>query len=173
MKVSLIWAMSRNGVIGRDNGLPWHLPREMKHFMTTTLGHPVIMGRRTFESMNGKPLPRRHNIVVTRNPQYRAPGAVVVPDLESALAAASADGSGSAADEAFIIGGAELYRSSLDVADRLYVTVVEAELEGDTFFPELDWQRWREVSCDANPADGTHAYPFTIYVYERAQRSVR
>ncbi|HEX7037377.1 MAG TPA: dihydrofolate reductase [Pseudomonadales bacterium] len=164
MKVSLIWAMARNGVIGRGGGLPWRLPREMKHFMTTTRDHPVIMGRRTFESMDGKPLPRRHNIVVSRNRDYRAEGVVVVGDLAAALAEAEATG----ADEAFVIGGAELYRSALERADRLYVTVIDAELEGDTVFPELDWSGWREVARVPHPADDENPYPFTIFRYERA-----
>ncbi len=168
MKVSLIWAMARNRVIGRDNDLPWHLARDMKHFMTTTRGHPVIMGRRTFESMNRRPLPGRANIVVTRDRAYQAPGAAVVNGLDAALAEAQTRCRDMAVDEAFITGGAELYRLGLEVADRLYVTEVEAEVAGDTFFPEVNWSRWRVVSSQAFPADDDNDYPFTIAVFERA-----
>jgi dihydrofolate reductase len=167
MEVSLIWAMTRNRVIGRDNGLPWRLPRDMKFFMTTTQGHPVIMGRRTYESMPG-PLPRRTNIVVTRNPDYRAEGTRVVGDLTAALAEARAQCDQDGVDEAFVIGGAELYRLAIDAATRLYVTRIDAELEGDTFFPDIDWSLWRRVRSEAFPADDRHAYPFVIEVFERA-----
>lgn len=168
MKVAMIWAMARNRVIGRDNDLPWHLPREMRHFMTTTRGHPVIMGRRTFESMHGKPLPKRTNIVVSRTPGYRAPGAVVVSDLDAALDVARQQCARDGVEEAFITGGAGLYAAGLDVADRLYVTEVHAELEGDTFFPDIDWQRWRQVRSETFPADADNVYAFTVSVYERA-----
>jgi dihydrofolate reductase len=167
MEVSLIWAMTRNRVIGRDNGLPWRLPGDMRFFMTTTRDHPVIMGRRTYESMN-RPLPRRTNIVVTRNRDYRVEGAEVVGDLPAALALAERQCQRDGVDEAFVIGGAELYRVAMDVADRLYVTRIDAELPGDTFFPEIDWSGWRLVRTDAHPADEKHAYPFVIEVYERA-----
>lgn len=169
MKVSLIWAMSRNSVIGRDNGLPWRLPREMKHFMNTTRGHPVIMGRRTFESMDGKPLPKRVNIVVTTTPGYEAPGGVVTDSLEAALAEAERQCAHMGVDEAFVIGGAGIYGPALEVADRLYVTVVQADIEGDTFFPAVDWSRWQCSSEEAFPADDANPYPFTIAIYERGQ----
>jgi dihydrofolate reductase len=168
MKVAMIWAMTRNRVIGRDNDLPWHLPREMKHFMSTTRGHPVIMGRRTFESMVRKPLPRRTNIVVTRTPEYQAPGAVIAADLDEALAVARRQSEADGVDEAFIIGGAGLYAAGLPVADRLYVTEIDVELAGDTVFPEVDWQRWRRLRSEAVPADEANAYAFTLSVYERA-----
>lgn len=168
MKLSLIWAMTRNRVIGRDNDLPWSLPADMKHFMTTTRGHPVIMGRRTFESMDRRPLPRRTNIVVTRTPGYDAPGAVVVDSLEAALAVARRQCAEDGVDEAFVTGGAGLYAEALPLADRLYVTVIDADLDGDTFFPELDWRRWREVDREVHPADERHAYSFSIATFERA-----
>ncbi|MFU8814207.1 MAG: dihydrofolate reductase [Pseudomonadales bacterium] len=159
--------MTRNRVIGRDNDLPWHLPKDMKFFMTTTQGHPVIMGRRTFESM-GRPLPRRSNIVVSRNPDYRVEGARVVADLPAALAEAERQCRRDGVDEAFVIGGAELYRQAIDHADRLYVTRIDAEIEGDTRFPEIDWSPWRCVRSEAFPADDKHAHPFVIEVFERA-----
>jgi len=167
VQVSLIWAMTRNRVIGRDNDLPWRLPRDMRFFMTTTRDHPVIMGRRTFESMD-RALPRRTNIVVTRNPDYRAAGAEVVGDLAAALALAERQCRQDGVDEAFVIGGAELYRVALGVADRLYVTRIDADLPGDTFFPDIDWSVWRLVRSEPHSADEEHAYPFAIEVYERA-----
>ncbi len=167
MKVALIWAMTRNRVIGRDNGLPWRLPLDMKHFMTTTRGHPVVMGRRTFESMDRQPLPKRTNIVVTRTPGYAAPGALIAADLSEALALARDRCEADGVEEAFIIGGAGLNAAALAVADRLYVTEIDAEIEGDTWFPELDWSRWRRVSRESFPADQRHAYAFSISVFER------
>ena len=145
MKVSLIWAMSRNGVIGRDNALPWHLPREMKHFMSTTRGHPVIMGRRTFESMDRRPLPKRANVVVTSNRAYEAPGATVATSLDEALAAAHRH-------------AAEM---GVEEADGT------VEVEGDTLFPEVDWSRWREVRRESFPADEANAHDFTVALFER------
>ena len=168
MKLAMIWAMTRNRVIGLDNDLPWDLPADMKHFMTTTRGHPVIMGRRTFESMDAKPLPRRTNIVVTRTPGYSAPGILVARDLAGAIELARRQCAADGVAEAFITGGAGLYAEGLAVADRLYVTEIDAELEGDTFFPEVDWSRWRLVSREEHPADERHAYPFSISTYERA-----
>lgn len=168
MWIALIWAMARNGVIGRDNGLPWRLPDEMKHFMRTTRGHPVIMGRRTYESMDA-PLPRRTNIVVTRQRDYAAADGVrVVADLDAALAVARAQCQADSGDRAFIIGGAGLYRLGLDVADRLYVTRIDADIDGDTRFPDIDWSAWRRLSSEHHPADTEHAYAFDIEVYERA-----
>jgi dihydrofolate reductase len=167
MRVALIWAMTRNGVIGRDNDLPWHLPDDMRHFMRTTRGHPVIMGRRTFESMDG-PLPRRTNIVVTSRQDYAPAGVTVAGDLDAALAVARRQCAADGVEEAFIIGGAGLYRPGLQVADRLYVTRIDAELEGDTHFPEIDWSRWRRLRGDHHAADAAHAYAFDIEVYERA-----
>jgi len=165
-RISLIWAMTQNRVIGRDNDLPWHLPDEMRHFMRTTSGHPVIMGRRQFEAM-GKALPRRTNIVMTRNPAFRAAGAVIVADFEAALAAARADAVSRGVDEIFVIGGAEIYALALPIADRLYLTLIDTELEGDTLFPLFDESDWREVSSESHAVDASHAYGYTIRVLER------
>lgn len=159
--------MTRNRVIGRNNDLPWKLPRDMKHFMATTRGHPVIMGRRTFESMDRRPLPGRTNIVVTRSPTFDAPGALIAGSLPEALVLARSRCEAERVDEAFIIGGAGLYAAGLEVADRLYVTEIDAELEGDTYFPEFDWSCWREVSSESFPADDRHAHPFAIRQFER------
>lgn len=166
MRIALIWAMARNRVIGRDNDLPWHLPKDLKHFMRTTLGHPVIMGRRTFESMNA-PLPRRTNIVVTRNPDYRPAGAQVAADLDAALELARAECATTGKDTIFIAGGAEIYRRGLAIATHLIVTEIDAEFAGDTFFPEYDLAEWRCVEREDHPADAQHAWPFSIAVWER------
>lgn len=159
--------MSRNRVIGRDNGLPWRLPKDMQFFMTSTMGHPVIMGRRTFESMKA-PLPGRTNIVVTRNADYGREGIRVAADLAAAMAMAREQCRTDGVDEFFVVGGAEIYRAALTLATRLYVTEVDAELEGDTFFPEFDWRAWRRLRCEHFPADASHNYPFSISVFERA-----
>lgn len=139
-RVALIVATSRNGVIGRDGALPWHLPEELQHFKRLTLGKPIIMGRLTWESI-GRPLPGRTNIVVSRAPDYEAQGAEVVPSLEAALDRASQRVE--VDDEIMIIGGAHIYRAALPLADRIYRTRIDVEVEGDAFFPELDSTRWR------------------------------
>jgi len=159
--------MSRNRVIGLGNGLPWRLPKDMQFFMTSTMGHPVIMGRKTFESMKA-PLPGRTNIVVSRNADYERKGIRVAADLSAALAIAREQCRADGVDEVFIAGGAEIYRAALALATRLYVTEVDARLDGDTFFPEFDWGAWRRLSCERFPADASHSYPFTISVFERA-----
>ncbi len=164
MRISLIWAMTRNRVIGRDNALPWHLPDEMRHFMRTTLGKPVIMGRKQFESM-GKPLPKRANIVLSRRADYSPNGATVVRDIDAALRIAEDSG----AEEAMVIGGAEIYSLALPRADRLYFTLIDADIDGDTFFPEFDETDFREVAREHHPADARHAYAYTIRVLDRLQ----
>lgn len=157
---SLVVAMDRNRVIGRDNALPWKLPEELAHFKRVTMGHPVIMGRRTWESI-GKPLPGRHNIVVTRNADYAAPGCTVVNSLDAAWQAAGD------ADEACVIGGTSLFEEALASAERIHLTEVEAEVEGDTWFPAFDRASWREREVARHPADARHAYPFRVLLLER------
>jgi dihydrofolate reductase len=156
--LTLIAAVARNGVIGQDNRLPWHLPADLKHFKALTTGHAVIMGRKTWESLPEKfrPLPGRQNIVVTRNAAYRADGAVVVTSLPAALAAA-------AGDEAFVIGGAELYRAALPLAARLQLTEIDADYAGDTWFPPRDPQAWRETARDAQRDEAGLGYAFVTY----------
>jgi dihydrofolate reductase len=166
MRICLIWAMTKNRVIGRDNQLPWHLPDEMRHFMRTTLGKPVIMGRKQFQSM-GKPLPRRTNIVLSRNPDFAAAGVAVVRTLDDALSYAEAVDRDPGNDEIMVIGGAEIYALALPRADRLYCTVIDAELDGDTFFPEFDLSQWRETRRSEHPADARHAYGYSVRVLER------
>ena len=157
---SLVVAMARNRVIGRDNRLPWRLPADLAYFKEVTMGHPVIMGRRTFESI-GKALPGRLNIVVSHNPQYRAPGCTVVESLDGAWRAAAN------AAEAFVIGGTSLFAEALPLADRIHLTEVDADVPGDTWFPEFDRGHWREREVARHAVDARHAYPFRIVVLER------
>jgi dihydrofolate reductase len=167
MDISLIWAMSDNGVIGRDSSLPWRLPKDMQFFMTATMGKPVIMGRKTFESMKA-PLPGRTNIVMTREPDYARAGVTVVGNFAEALKAAKAQCEVDGVDEIMVAGGAEIYRLGLVVATRLYVTRVHAQVEGDTRFPEVDWSLWDEARVESFPPDERHSHPFSICVYNRA-----
>jgi dihydrofolate reductase len=141
--VSLIVARSRNGVIGRNGQLPWHLSADLKHFKRLTVGKSVVMGRKTFDSI-GKPLPGRQNIVITRNADWQRDGVTVVPNIAEAIAAAGLDLKIHAA-EIMIIGGADIYAQTLPFADRLYLTDVQLEIEGDAFFPQLDESCWRET----------------------------
>jgi dihydrofolate reductase len=158
--VSLIVAMAQNGVIGRDNGLPWRLPRDLKRFKASTLGKPILMGRKTFESI-GRALPERVNLVLTRDRSWDAPGVIVVHSVEEAL------GRAGPSDELVAIGGAEIYRLVLPFARRIYLTHVHADVEGDTFFPDFDPSQWADVEYRAHPADDEHAYPLTFLTLER------
>ncbi len=166
MRISLIWAMADNGVIGRDNRLPWRLPIDMQHFMTTTMGKPVIMGRKTLESMKS-PLPGRTNIVLTRDPLWQRDGVQVAGDLPEALDLAEQQGLIDGIDETMIIGGAEIYSLALPLAERLYVTQVHAEPAGDVYFPPIDLDAWRLLSQQQHPADDRHSAACSIEVYER------
>jgi len=140
MRISLIAAVAENGVIGREGGLPWRIPEDLKFFRATTLGKPVIMGRKTYVSI-GKPLPGRLNIVLTRDRTWHAPGVSVAHDMDRALRIAQESG----ADEAMIIGGADIYEAALPRANRIYLTRIAREFEGDALFPALDPQDWKEV----------------------------
>ena len=162
MILSAIWAMTRNRVIGKNGDLPWRLPDDQRFFRRTTLGKPIIMGRKTFDEI-GRPLPKRRNIVLSRR-GLDVEGVEVARDLESALALARSD----APEETFIIGGAQIYALALPMLDRLYMTLIDTELEGDTWFPEFDLAGWREVHRTEHPADDRHAWAFTISVFERA-----
>lgn len=159
-RVSLIVAMDYARTIGVDGDMPWHLPADLKWFKRTTLGKPIIMGRKTHESI-GRALPGRPNIVLTRNPEFSAEGCTVVGSLADALAA-TAD-----ADEAMIIGGATLYAAALPSADRLYLTVVHATFEGDTHFPPLDPTAWRVVEVEHREADDKNPYATSYYTLDR------
>lgn len=158
--------MAENGVIGRGNSLPWRLPKDMQFFMTATMGKPVIMGRKTFESMKA-PLPGRTNIVMTRAADYEREGVRVVANFAEALKVARAQCEVDGKDEIMVAGGAEIYRLALAVATRLYVTTVHAEVEGDTWFPELDWSLFEEARAESFPADDRHSHSFTISVFNR------
>ncbi|MDX9707208.1 MAG: dihydrofolate reductase [Azospira sp.] len=156
--VSLIAAMDRRRLIGRDNALPWRLPEDLRHFKATTLGKPVIMGRKTWESL-GRPLPGRRNIVVSRHPDYVAEGGETATSLPAALALAGE------ADEVFIIGGADIYRQALPLAQRLHLTEIDAEFAGDAWFPEFPLAEWREAARETQrSADGLD---FAFVRYER------
>ncbi|HSN51478.1 MAG TPA: type 3 dihydrofolate reductase [Woeseiaceae bacterium] len=159
MTVSLVVAASKNNVIGRDRGLPWHLPDDLKHFKRITTGKPVIMGRRTFESI-GKPLPDRRNIVMTRDADYAAEGCDVVSSVGEALELVGD------ADEVMVIGGGQVYREFLPHASRIYLTRVQAEVEGDTYFFDIDPGHWQLVSSERHDADDRHHYAFDLMVFE-------
>lgn len=165
MTISLIAALARNRVIGRNNDLPWHLPDDMKYFMQTTKSHHVIMGRRNYDSIPEKfrPLPNRVNIVVTRQKSLTLPNCTVVHSLEEAVAIAREAGE----QELFIIGGAAIYQLGMPIAQRLYLTEIDATLSGDTYFPEFDKQAWKETARQHHPADERHAYAFDFVIYER------
>lgn len=159
-RVTLIAAVARNGVIGRNGAIPWRIPGDLARFKRITMGHPVIMGRRTWESL-GRPLPGRRNIVISRTPGFAPTGAEVFTGLAAALAAC-AD-----ASEVFVIGGTEAYREALPLADRLVLTEIDADVEGDAHFPPFDRGAWREVSREAHPAGGECPYPYAYVTYER------
>jgi dihydrofolate reductase len=166
--ISLVVAVDRNGVIGAVNRLPWRLPDDLRRFKALTLGHPVIMGRKTYESI-GRPLPGRRNLVVTRQRDYAAPGTTVAHSLQEAVALAGGRGDGG---EIFVAGGASLYAQALPLADRLYVTHVETAVAGgDASFPEIDPAVWRAVAREGHPADARHAFPFSYVTYERVRGS--
>ncbi|WP_039916992.1 dihydrofolate reductase [Cellvibrio mixtus] len=165
MKLAIIVAAARNGTIGRNNQLPWHLPQDLKYFKSVTLGKPVIMGRKTYESI-GRPLPGRTNIVITRQPDWQAvAGVVVVSSLEQAIAAAENVVAGAADAEAMIIGGAEIYQLALGRADRVYLTQIEVDIDGDASFPSLSPALWQRTS--AVTGDPAAELPHTFCVYER------
>lgn len=164
MTISLIWAMADNRVIGIENRLPWKLPADMKWFRENTMGKPIIMGRLTFESFGAKPLPGRRNIIISRNPTYSTEGIEVFTSIDDALKATqdSEQNSEYNSEEVMIIGGMSLYKQSLPLADRLYMTLVHAEVEGDAWFPEFDLNDWHETTRSDFSADekNPHAYSF-------------
>ena len=159
-RVSVIAALARNRVIGIENRLPWRLPEDLAHFKALTLNHPILMGRKTFESL-GRPLPGRTNIVITRNPGYRRDGCLVADSIPAALALCRD------AAEVFFIGGAELYGQAIPLADRLYLTEVDIEAEGDARFPDYDRSAFREISRESHTGEKGDALEFDFAVYER------
>ncbi|HEX2845291.1 MAG TPA: dihydrofolate reductase [Chitinophagaceae bacterium] len=162
MIITLVVAASRNNVIGKDNQLLWRLPNDTRYFKNVTWGMPVIMGRKTFESL-GKPLGGRTNIVLTRNSGWKAPGVTTVKNLDDALFLAKEMD----VKEVMVIGGGEIYKMAMAKAGRIHITRVEAELEGDAYFPEIDPLLWKLVSREDHPADEKHQYAYSFQVWER------
>ncbi|MEK6248518.1 MAG: dihydrofolate reductase [Planctomycetales bacterium] len=158
--LSIIVAMDRNRVIGRDGGLPWHISADLKRFKQLTMGQPIIMGRKTYDSI-GRPLPGRRSIVISRNRGYAAEGVEVVRNLDEALRLAES------AEEVFVIGGSSIYELALSLTDRLCITQVAAEVDGDTFFPEVDFQQWRMTAESAVEKDDKSGLAFQFLTYER------
>ena len=161
MIVSLIWAMTDERVIGINNSLPWKLPADMKWFRQHTLGKPIIMGRKTFESFGSKPLPQRLNIIVTKDADYQTDNALVSTSIEQALTLAGD------VEEVMIIGGSSLYQQTLPLAQRLYLTIVHADVQGDAWFPEFDLQQWREVQRSEHGADEKNPHACSFVILER------
>lgn len=166
-KISLIAAVGENGIIGKGNELPWRIKSEMQYFKRTTTGKPIVLGRKSFESL-GKPLLDRTNIIISRNPDYHIDGCVTVTSLDEGLAAARDVAARDGVDEIFIGGGAEIYRQTLPVADRLYLTEVHLAPEGDTLFPAFDRTAWREIKREFHAAKEGESADYTITVLERA-----
>lgn len=167
MTISMIAALTKNRVIGKNNDLPWKLPDDMKFFMTTTKDHHVILGRKNYDSIppKFKPLPNRTNIVVTRQKHFKAPGCIVVDSVEKGLDIARENNE----PEAFVIGGAEIYKLGLPHADRLYLTEIDAIIDGDTYFPDFNKNDWRETSRTHHGIDDRHAYNFDFVIYEKTK----
>jgi len=166
MRIAMIWAMANNGVIGRQNKLPWHLPNDLKYFKRLTSGKTVIMGRKTYESI-GRPLPNRINIVITRAKDFHAEGIKVVNSLPAALELAAAETLIASAEEVIVIGGAEIYKLCLPLAERLYVTLVHADVDGDARFPEWDRQAYQEIGREDFSADGPNPYDYSFVVFDK------
>lgn len=162
MIVSLVVAAAENNAIGKDNQLLWCLPNDMKFFKNVTWGLPVIMGRKTYESL-GKPLSGRTNIVITRKKDWQPEGVIVVNSLNAAIAAAA----GTDAKEASVIGGGEIYKQAIDIADRIVITRVHTSLEGDTYFPAINEEKWKLVSNQDFPSDEKHTYSYSFQVWEK------
>lgn len=160
--ISIIVAVAENGVIGGGNQMPWHISEDLRRFRAITTGHPVVMGRKTFESL-GRPLPNRTNVVITRNPAFEAEGATVVGSLDEALARFPAG------EEVFVIGGGEIYRQAMPLADRLYVTHIGMPFDGDTHFPPIDPSIWFETRREEHPCGEKFPHPFRFVDYQREE----
>ncbi|WP_421288107.1 type 3 dihydrofolate reductase [Aeromonas veronii] len=162
MKISMIAALAKKQVIGKNNLMPWHMPADLAHFKRVTLGKPVLMGRKTFESI-GRPLPGRRNLVISRNPDYQAEGIEVVGSVEAALALLA----GSSVEELMVIGGGHLYAEMLPSADCLYLTRIDLAVEGDTRFPAFDDGQWQRIECESHPADEKNPHPYSFETWQR------
>jgi dihydrofolate reductase len=161
MSISFIFAMDRNRAIGKDNQLPWHLPADLKFFKTVTMGHPILMGRKTYESI-GKPLPGRLNVVITQDPNFTAEGCKIVHSADEAAAQFQQQ-------ELFVIGGAEIFRLFLPQVDRMYITRIEHEFAADTFFPDVNMAEWTLVSSEQGVQDDKNPYLYYFQIYQRKQ----
>ena len=168
MRLAMIVAQSSNRVIGRDNKLPWYLPGDLKYFKQATMGKPIIMGRKTFESI-GKPLPGRLNIVISRDASFTAHGIKVVMSLPEAIELAESQALIDGVDEAMIIGGAQIYALALPEVERLYITQVHADIEGDAYFPEFNRSQWTELGREDFSAQGPNPYDYSFIVYQRSK----
>ncbi len=159
--ISFVVAMDKNRVIGKDNSIPWHLPEDLKFFKKVTMGHPIVMGRKTYESI-GKPLPGRENVIVTRNVDYKAEGCIVLHSIEELKKYIDEKN-----EEVSIIGGAQLFKETFPIADRLYITEIHREFEGDTFFPEYPESEWTLTSKEKGVKDEKNPYDYYFMIYDR------
>ena len=166
MKIVLIAALAENRVVGIDNRLPWHLPEDLKYFKRITTGKAIIMGRKTYESI-GRPLPNRTNIVISRNSDFRAEGVKVVASLDAAINLATDVNASNGVQEVMIIGGASIYEAALPEAERLYITHVHAEVEGDAYFPAVNFKLWSEVTREDHEASDNNPYGYSFVVYDK------
>ena len=163
---SMIVAMASNRVIGRNNKLPWYLPGDLKYFKQATMGKPILMGRKTYESI-GKPLPGRLNIVITRDTSWTAPGVTAVNSIDEAFSVAAGQAELDGQNEVMVIGGDQIYAACLPVVDRLYLTEVHADVEGDAYFPEVEWTHWKEIGREDFKAEAPNPYDYSFVVYDR------
>ncbi|RCW52395.1 dihydrofolate reductase [Halanaerobium sp. ST460_2HS_T2] len=164
MSLSIIAAMDQNYLIGKNNEIPWNLPEDLKYFKEITMGAPIIMGRKTFESI-GFPLPGRRNIILTRNKDYSADGCEIIHSLEEILTMFL-----ESKEEAFIIGGAEIYNFFLPYSEKLYLTIIEHEFSGDTYFPEIDWRNWDKIKEKKGIKDSKNPYQYAYHIYQRKNK---
>lgn len=169
LHLSILVAMAKNRVIGRNNRLPWHLPADLKHFKFLTMGQTIVMGRKTYESI-GKPLPGRANVIITRQADYEVPGAMVVHSLEDALLICEETSTGHS--ENFIIGGEKLYRQALKICQRMYITEIQRNFDGDVFFPEFDRSEWEETQRDKHIGESEDSFEYHFVVLERKSSMV-
>ena len=163
-RLSILVAMARNRVIGRNNQLPWHLPADLKHFKSLTMGKPIVMGRKTYESI-GRPLPGRTNIIITHQTNYQALGAIVVNSIAAALQACK--DTNPINNESFIIGGEKLFQQTLEICQRMYITEIQKDFEGDTFFPEFDPDVWEETQRDKHIAENNDNLEYHFVILDR------
>jgi len=162
MNISIIVAITENNIIGRDNGMPWHLPADLKYFRERTTGHHIVMGRKTFESIGGgRPLPNRVSIIITKQKDYKADGCLIAHSLEEAIEIAKDE------NELFIIGGKQIYDQSLALANKMYITRIHTSIDGDTSFPQYDENQWEMTSYTERDADEKNVYPLSFLVFEK------